>query len=67
MEDPYDLPKSLMAKEKEKSMQLRSLHDKPFNPGQIKKLLKYEFPFLGKDEVYTHSFLAADDPYAISI
>ena len=35
-----------------------------FNPGQLKKCLKYEYPFIGHNEVSTRNFLMADDPYA---
>lgn len=29
----------------------------------IKPAQKFEYPFLGRDEVYTYSFLLAEDPY----
>ena len=29
----------------------------------LKKSHKYEYPFLGKDEVYTYGFLSQEDPY----
>jgi hypothetical protein len=29
----------------------------------VKKSEKYEYPFLGKNEVYTYNFLLQDDPY----
>ena len=32
----------------------------------LKKCLKYDYPFLGLDEVNTKSFLTAEDPYSIS-
>ncbi len=41
------------------------VHDRPFNPAQIKRNLTYDFPFLGKDETSTYSFLSAGDPYEI--
>jgi hypothetical protein len=28
-----------------------------------KPIAKYEYPFLGKDEVYTYAFLLQEDPY----
>jgi len=31
-----------------------------------KRLLKYEYPFLSKDEPNTYSFLASEDPYDIT-
>lgn len=31
--------------------------DAPFNPAQVKDKTKYEYPFLGLDEIYTYSFL----------
>ena len=36
----------------------------PFNPSQVKKCLKYEWPFIGRSEIATKNFLMADDPYA---
>lgn len=39
------------------------MHSRPFNPAQLKKVEKYEYPFLGKNEVYTYNFLLSDDPY----
>jgi hypothetical protein len=35
----------------------------PFNPAKIKRHLIHEYPFLGKDEQFTYSFLLGDDPY----
>lgn len=29
----------------------------------MKPTAKYQYPFLGKDEVYTHTFLLQEDPY----
>jgi len=34
-----------------------------FNSAMIKPAQKFEYPFLGNEEVYTYSFLLADDPY----
>ena len=36
----------------------------PFNPSQVKKCLKYEYPFISQSEIETRNFLMADDPYA---
>lgn len=38
---------------------------KPFNPAPVIKKMKYEYPFLGKDEVNTRTFLMAEDPYSV--
>ena len=34
-----------------------------FNRAMVRANYKYEYPFLGKDEKYTHSFLLQEDPY----
>jgi len=34
-----------------------------FNSAMIKPAQKFEYPFLGTEEVYTYSFLLAEDPY----
>lgn len=48
----------------EREYKQQELHGpEPFNPAQIKTNLKYQYPFLGKDEFYTHSFLLSEDPY----
>lgn len=48
----------------EKKTKQTYLHkDQAFNTAQIKPTQKYEYPFLGRNEVYTHTFLLSDDPY----
>ena len=42
---------------------MNTLHKAAFNPAKVKKNVKHQYPFLGKDEQYTYSFLLADDPY----
>ena len=37
-----------------------------FNPGTVKRCLKYEYPFLGKGETNMRNFLLAEDPYTAS-
>jgi hypothetical protein len=37
-----------------------------FNPAQVKRNYKYDYPFLGKNEVSTYSFLSAGDPYEVA-
>ena len=32
----------------------------------VKKHMRYEFPFLGKNEIITREFLTAEDPYQAS-
>ena len=41
------------------------LHKVAFNPAQVKRNIYYDFPFLGKNETSTYSFLSAGDPYEI--
>lgn len=40
--------------------------DRPFYPIQTKRVVKYEYPFLGKDEVSTYAFLSQNDPYELT-
>jgi hypothetical protein len=40
-----------------------NITDKPFYPIQTKRVIKYEYPFLGKNEVSVYSFLSQNDPY----
>lgn len=49
--------------QEERKQAIKKLHKVPFNPAKMKRKLVYEYPFLGKDEQFTYSFLAADDPY----
>ena len=42
---------------------LDKLHKGDFIPAKNKRTDKYEYPFLGKNEQYTYSFLLSDDPY----
>ena len=37
----------------------------PFNPATVKKNLKYDYPFLGRNEASTYAFLSAGDPYEV--
>lgn len=64
--DPYS-----NAREQESMMRMTCLSNQqkvhgpdPFNPSQVKKCLKYEYPFISPSEVATRNFLMADDPYA---
>ena len=43
------------------------MHKEPFNPGMTKRTLKYEYPFLGLNELETRNFLLAEDPYEQSM
>lgn len=36
-----------------------------WNPAPVHRTMKYEWPFLGKDEVHTKEFLMSEDPYSI--
>lgn len=40
--------------------------ERPFYPIQTKRVVKYEYPFLGKDEVSTYAFLSQNDPYELT-
>jgi len=41
------------------------VHEQPFNPATIKKILKYDYPFLAKTETSTYAFLSSGDPYEV--
>ena len=45
---------------------IKDVHEWPFNPAKVKKNLKYDYPFLGKDEISTYLFLASGDPYEVA-
>ena len=49
--------------QEERRKNLDKLHKVPFNPAKMKRKLIFEYPFLGKDEQYTYSFLLQEDPY----
>jgi hypothetical protein len=41
----------------------KQIGDREFIPAQIKTSLKYEYPFLGVNEVSVYAFLSQNDPY----
>jgi hypothetical protein len=45
---------------------MMKINAKEFKYAPVTKLMKYEYPFLGKDETSTRNFLMAEDPYSIS-
>jgi hypothetical protein len=53
--------------EKKKNLErMKKVNPKEFQYAPVTKLMKYEYPFLGKDETSTKNFLMAEDPYSIS-
>jgi len=46
-------------------MRVEAVNPKPFNRAPLKKVMKYEYPFLGKGETSTRNFLLAEDPYCV--
>ena len=68
MNDPYENEWMHNSKLRQynKSRQDELHKDCPFNPGNIKKQMKYEYPFLGRHEITTREFLQAEDPYQLS-
>jgi len=65
MEEPYYLQKEQESKERSEA-KTKNISDRPFNPAQVKKALKHEYPFLGLNEVSTYTFLSQNDPYEAS-
>ena len=66
MPDQYSLQHDLELAAKKEHMKVSTkMNEKPFNTAQVHRKLKYEFPFLGKDEVSTRDFLMAEDPYSV--
>jgi len=43
------------------------MHKRAFNPAKNKKLMTYEYPFLGINEKSVLGFLTASDPYAAPV
>ena len=50
---------------KQREDRVYQVHSEPFNPAQVKRTLKYDYPFLGRHEKSTYSFLSAGDPYDV--
>jgi len=38
---------------------------KPWQPSQVHHKMKYEWPFLGREEIHTRDFLMSEDPYSV--
>ena len=66
--DPYDseMNQKSQLRVYNKSRQDELHKDCPFNPGNIKKQMKYEYPFLARNEITTRKFLRAEDPYMLT-
>ena len=64
--DPYGADKVLITEEKKhREAKVIDMHEKHFNPAQVKKNLVFDYPFLGRNEKSTYAFLSAGDPYEI--
>ena len=44
---------------------MEKVNPKPFQRAMLKRVMKYEYPFLGLNEVNTREFLMAEDPYSV--
>ena len=68
MPDEYNNERDLHFQDvKSRDSKIRTMHGSYFNPSQVKPTLKYEYPFLGRNEVHTYTFLSANDPYEATI
>lgn len=65
MKDPYYLSQANLSKERQDAND-KMITDRPFNPAQVKRALRHEYPFLGLNEVSTYTFLSQNDPYEAS-
>ena len=67
MPDQFGIEHDIRLKEKiEDQLRAEIINPHVFQRAMLKKCLKYDYPFLGLDEVNTKSFLTAEDPYSIS-
>lgn len=55
----------LVTEKKRREEKVFEVHEQSFNPAQVKRTLAYDYPFLGKNETSTYSFLNAGDPYEV--
>ena len=66
MHEPYGVDQKKKREEmKHREDKVLEVHDRHFNPAKVKKTLTYDYPFLGKGELSTYSFLSAGDPYEV--
>lgn len=66
MPDQYGVQHELqMAETRKENVKMASVNEKPFVPAPVLRKMKYEYPFLAKDEVNTKNFLMAEDPYSV--
>ena len=66
MHEPYGVDQKKKREEmKRREDKVLEVHDRHFNPAKVKKTLTYDYPFLGKGELSTYSFLSAGDPYEV--
>ena len=64
--DEYGTERKIRATEKkQREDRVLEVHDLHFNPAKVKRTLKYDYPFVGRGEKSTYSFLAAGDPYEV--
>lgn len=64
MPDEYGIQHDIELAEKRR---LKAMEQKEvFRPAPLKKVLKYEYPFLGAGETNTKNFLLAEDPYSVA-
>lgn len=61
IEDPYDAADKLLSQQRSEAKEKQLEGD--FIPALARKCLKYEYPFLGVNEVSIYSFLSQNDPY----
>lgn len=54
-----------LAEKRTEKLKVTAVNPKPFDPAPLKKVMKYEYPFLGKGETSTKNFLMAEDPYSV--
>jgi hypothetical protein len=67
IEDPFGIEHDIRVTEKTNDLlKMERVNPKPFNRAMLKKVMKYEYPFLSPHEVNVKSFLTAEDPYSIS-
>lgn len=66
MKDEYGIQHLLEQEEiHNEKLRMEKVNRLPFNRATLKKVMKYEYPFLGKGETSTRNFLLAEDPYSV--
>jgi hypothetical protein len=64
MPDEYGIQHDIELAEKKRLKAMEK--EQIFKPAPLKKVLKYEYPFLGLGESNTKNFLMAEDPYSVA-